>query len=182
MKVTSTLWIFYAKKLNGPNQGNCCVWKQRHRSKLIFQQWASTHCANCIYIYLERIYTVYKTPTWVCGGKWNISWDAPKRIKSVTWTWGENTKKRPSSVQKMGTHKHPWVDRCKPGADLRRCHQSGRWLARICSLVSQRAAGDKRQKWLGISWEVSWRGGVGRRLQCCSHTWEITGPESTQKL
>lgn len=39
----------------------------------------------------------------------------------------------------METHKLPWVGRCKPGADLHRCHQSGQWLARICSLVSQRA-------------------------------------------
>ena len=59
---------------------------------------------------------------------------------------GENTKKRPSSAQKTGTRKHPWGDRYRPGAGLHRCHQSGRWLARICSLVSQRAAGDKRQK------------------------------------
>ena len=134
-----------------------------------------------VFTFTLREYTQYIKPLLESVVENEIR-DAPKRIRSVTWTWGENTKKRPSSVQKMGTHKHPWVDRCKPGADLHRCHQCGRWLARICSLVSQRAAGDKRQKWLGISWEVSWMGGVGRRLQCCSHTWEITGPESTQKL
>lgn len=90
---------------------------------------------------ITKIYTVYKSPT-ESGGRWNISClsNAPERgIKSVTWTQEERTKKRPSSVQKMETRKLPWVGRYKPSADLHRCRQSGRRLARICSLVSQRA-------------------------------------------
>lgn len=79
--------------------------------------------------------------------------------------WGEasnqslklRTKKRPSFSQKMETHKLPWVGRYKPGADLHICHQSGQLLARICSLVSRRAAKDKRWKCCEMFWEVSLR-------------------------
>lgn len=81
--------------------------------------------------------------------------------KSVTWTQAEGIKKRPSSVQKMEIHKLPWGGRYKPGADRRRCHQSGQWLARIYSLVSQRAAKDKGWKYSGVLWKVSRE----RRLQ-----------------
>lgn len=77
--------------------------------------------------------------------------NAPERgIKSVLWTQGERTKTRPFSVRKMEIHRPPWEDRCKPGADLRRCHRSEQWLARICSLVSRRAA-KKKMEVLGLS-------------------------------
>lgn len=88
---------------------------------------------------LTKIYTVYKTPTLVYDERWNIYHSNAHQISHLNL--GDKTKKRPSSVQKTGTHTHPWGGRYKPGADLHRCHQSGQWLARICSLVSRMEVG-----------------------------------------
>lgn len=70
-----------------------------------------------------------------------------KRHRVSPLNVGGRTKKKPSSVQKMETHRPPWAGRCRPSADLRRCHRSGQWLARICSLVSQRAEREKEDIW-----------------------------------
>lgn len=147
------------------------MWKQKHQSKsnqspndelpltmLVVFTLTSTE--------LTKIYTVYKTPTLVYDERWNIYHSNAHQISHLNL--GDKTKKRPSSVQKTGTHTHPWGGRYKPGADLHRCHQSGQWLARICSLVSRMAARDKR-------WECS---GIFLRGDCSNSptAWDTISP------
>lgn len=128
-----------------PNQGNT------NSHCLAVQQVAATHHANCAYITLKDYKNIQRIKL-MCEPRKGEEISllvkcSSKRHRVSPLNVGGRTKKKPSSVQKMETHRPPWAGRCRPSADLRRCHRSGQWLARICSLVSQRAEREKEDIW-----------------------------------
>ena len=60
---------------------------------------------------ITKIYTVYKTPTWVCGGKWNISLSgAPKPLNQSLELRERRLRRGPLLFRKWGlVNIHGWA-------------------------------------------------------------------------